>query len=45
VQKKTPTDAKRPAGVISLIGGYRGDSIPKKIAILAGKITMASRNN
>jgi hypothetical protein len=29
-QKKTPTDAKRPAGVISLSGGYRGTPSPSE---------------
>ncbi len=29
--KQTPTDAKRPVGVISLIGGYRGTPSPEAI--------------
>jgi hypothetical protein len=29
VKEKTPTDAKRPAGVISLIGGFGGTPSPR----------------
>jgi hypothetical protein len=35
-QIKTPTDAKRPAGVISLIGGYGGTPSHKSFDFSGG---------
>jgi 20S proteasome alpha/beta subunit len=35
-QRKTPTDAKRPAGVISLIGGYEGTPSLRSFELTGG---------
>jgi len=42
---RTPTDAKRAAGVISLIGGYRGTPSPLRGAILIGMPGIARRDD
>jgi len=39
----TPTDAKRPVGVISLVGGYRGTPSPRNVLHLSPDSSIRKR--